>query len=575
MGQRVHRMGMLGLAFALVASLVAIVSGPAGAAPGQTVFNLCATNGTATMGDGTSVDVWGFVETTSCSAGLLSDAAPAVLSTDVPDGTTITVNLTNALAEPVNVYSSGLLSTPDYTGVAPAATKAYTLTASEGTFLFESNLQAKHVLLGLVGVIDIRPSGVSLYGQPHDSRSIQVLSEIDPALNANPAGFNLLDYNPTYFLLNGFSHDGQLGPKANDIDVDAGDTLQVSYVNAGTSNSTMASMSVRQNVIAVNGDPTPAPQDSSTVFIAAGQTTDVLIGVVGSVGDRHALMNRNIRAHNTAASSFYGSQLVFIAVQGAGPVPPTSLYISTVRNAPGIGGDEDILAWNGVELTKYWDGTVEGLASNADIKAFHVVDDDNILMSFAANAGTSIPDGVGPVDDSDIVLWNSTSGWSLVFEGALFGLTTNSEDIDAMFLLPDDSLVISTIGNITFTLPNTNVRTRRDEDLTRFTPTSGSFLGGGVTAGDWDAWYFDGSDVGLRDGGNAEDVTAAARGTTLLLSTNGTAVATGGFTWADEDIASCAGHTPGNNTTCFFSKPFDGTDAGLLANNDVDGISLP
>jgi len=86
-----------------------------------------------------------------------------------------------------------------------------------------------------------------------------------------------------------------------------------------------------------------------------------------------------------------------------------------------------------------------------DLDAFYVVDVDTILMSFR----TSAPIGsLGTVADSDIVRFDASSlgattagSFSMYFDGLDVGLDTSGEDIDAIELLSDGWLVISTRGS--------------------------------------------------------------------------------------------------------------------------------
>ena len=79
------------------------------------------------------------------------------------------------------------------------------------------------------------------------------------------------------------------------------------------------------------------------------------------------------------------------------------------------------------------------------------MDVDTILMSFR----TSAPIGsLGTVADSDIVRFDASSlgattagSFSMYFDGLDVGLDTSGEDIDAIELLSDGWLVISTRGS--------------------------------------------------------------------------------------------------------------------------------
>ena len=165
-------------------------------------IDLCAkTNGSWNMGPA-SVPIWGFVlDDGTCSAA--AQLPGPVLGIDTPSittGDTVTINLTNVdVPENVSVVIPGLAGDdpPDTVGVAAGGTASYTFTASApGTYLYESGAQSDAgqvgLPMGLYGALVVR-SGIAdrAYSQPwteYDSEEVLVLSEIDPALNADPGG---------------------------------------------------------------------------------------------------------------------------------------------------------------------------------------------------------------------------------------------------------------------------------------------------------------------------------------------------------------------------------------------------
>jgi Tol biopolymer transport system component len=231
--------------------------------------------------------------------------------------------------------------------------------------------------------------------------------------------------------------------------------------------------------------------------------------------------------------------------------------------------DEDILEFNGTGFFMLFDGSDIGVGS-LNLDAFYFMDADTILISFdnAASIGN-----LGTVADSDIVQFDASSlgtntggNFSLYFDGLDVGLDTSGEDIDAIELLADGRLLISTVGNIS--VPGV---TGVDEDLLAFTPTS---LGAN-TSGSW-AMHFDGSDVGLATTSDEDidGVSMAANGD-IYLTTRGNFSVTG-VSGADEDVFICSPSSLGVTTTCIFSPTlfFDGSVWGLDA-NDLDAIDLP
>jgi hypothetical protein len=230
--------------------------------------------------------------------------------------------------------------------------------------------------------------------------------------------------------------------------------------------------------------------------------------------------------------------------------------------------DEDILRFDGTNWSLFFDGSDVGVGSS-DLFAFSIVDADTLLMSFTTaltlNGMSVTPRDVVRFDATS--LGTVTSGiFSMYLNGIDVGLDVAAENIDALSLLPDGRVLISTTGN-----PSVPGLTGpADEDILAFTPITL----GNDTSGSW-ALYFDGSDVGLSTS-STEDIDAldVDSGGNLYLSTEGDFSVTGvsGF---DEDVFVCAPASLGAVTACSYSPAlfFDGSTWGLAA-NDVDAINL-
>ena len=233
--------------------------------------------------------------------------------------------------------------------------------------------------------------------------------------------------------------------------------------------------------------------------------------------------------------------------------------------------NEDIVAFDGTSFSLYFDGSLVGLDALV-LDAFAVISPTEILMSFSVNS--SVPGIPVTVDDSDIVKFtadspdslgaNTAGSFSLYFDGSDVGLTKSYEDVDAIELLPDGRLLISTTGGfIVDGLPGSGA----DEDIIAFMPTS---LGSN-TEGTW-ARYFDGSAVGLAE----EDIDGLALDTAgnIYLSTLRNRMVTD-WPYADEDVSVCDNPTTGDNTICTsLALFFDGSLYGL-SSNDLFSIDLP
>ena len=251
------------------------------------------------------------------------------------------------------------------------------------------------------------------------------------------------------------------------------------------------------------------------------------------------------------------------------------MYVSSTSGGT-VGGvsfaDEDILSYDTGSGTwaMFIDGSDIGLSGSGsrDVDAFYIMSDGSVLLSFVG--ATTIPN-VGSVDDSDIVRFTPTSTgsttagtFSMYFDGSDVGLTSNSEDVDAIGIAPDGRLLISTTGNPSVS----GVSGDADEDLLAFTATSL----GSTTSGTW-AMYFDGSDVGLNNSGSEETGgTWVDNANNIYLTAKGT-FSVSGLSGDGSDIFVCAGSTPGSSTSCTFSLFWDGSANGF-GSEITDGIHV-
>lgn len=104
----------------------------------------------------------------------------------------------------------------------------------------------------------------------------------------------------------------------------------------------------------------------------------------------------------------------------------------------------DILHWNA--FYGYWslylDGSAIGLPAKADIVAFDMPHGDFPAANMAFAANVVIP-GVGTIAAHDLLLYDAT-GYHQRFDGSDVGLTTASEKIDAVDIMPGEMSPIGT-----------------------------------------------------------------------------------------------------------------------------------
>ncbi len=138
-----------------------------------TSFNFTAKSGHITAGDGASLLFWGFADTSPTGSGVVQYPGPTLI---LREGDTVTVTLSNQLAEPVSLLFPGMTmissTAPVFNGgskaklsslapeTLPNGTQTYTFKATKpGTYYYESGSnQPIQLRMGLFGGIVVRPA---------------------------------------------------------------------------------------------------------------------------------------------------------------------------------------------------------------------------------------------------------------------------------------------------------------------------------------------------------------------------------------------------------------------------------
>ena len=197
-------------------------------------FTLTTQTGYIGTPDDNVVFMWGF----SAAGAGFQHPSPVLC---VNQGETVTVILHNTLPDPVsivfpgqeNVLANGAPAQPQLSGstissLTPAAASGGSVTYSfvanrPGAFIYQSGTNpAKQVPMGLFGALIVRPTrGATYLYQTGDNafkpntEYMVLLSEIDPALNQaveRNRPFNLNNYRPRYFMLNGRGFPDSIAP---------------------------------------------------------------------------------------------------------------------------------------------------------------------------------------------------------------------------------------------------------------------------------------------------------------------------------------------------------------------------
>ena len=436
-------------------------------------YDLCASDGTVTMPDGSAVPIWGYADITgggACTLGLATLPGPELRATD---GAALTINLTNALSVPVSFFAPGYLAAT--TGGAPglftaeaAATggsATYAFTARAGTYLYHSGTDiTTQVPMGLYGalVVDIA-AGQAYSDVSYVEERVLVYSQIDANLNADPANFGgarVINWNPQYFMINGQAH-----PATGDININISENVLLRFVNAGLQTfAPTLDGGLYMDLVAEDGNRYPQPLQQYGIELQAGKTIDALVNA-GTAG-AYAIYDR-------AASYASGAtRIVAGAVAGAptavddayGTNEDTALAIAApgvlINDTPGTGGTMTaalVADVSGGTLTLNPDGSF----TYAPALNYNGVD----IFSYVANDGgpnsnvANVTITVGAVNDAPVanaVAYQAIVGQTLSV--AAPGVLWNDTDVDGDSLTavqtgaaPPGTLTLNLDGSFDYT----------------------------------------------------------------------------------------------------------------------------
>ncbi|MDH2413971.1 multicopper oxidase domain-containing protein [Nocardioides sp. CER19] len=258
---------------------------------------------------GRTLPIWGFSSTGS--AGSATAPGPVLA---VQQGDNVTVTLHNQLADDVSLafpgqpatgFTAGLDST---VGAAPGSTRSYTFTANRaGTFLYEAGHTpggARQVAMGLAGALVVLSADGTASGQAYDDEAVVVLSEIDPRLNGDPAGFDMRNFRPAYRLIN-----GRPFPTTDPIPTDQGHQVLIRYVNAGTVTHPMATLGATQLEVSDDGHPRAHAQREIVATILSGTTADAIVTMPSGEDSKVTLMETGGHLHNNGQTELDPTQV--------------------------------------------------------------------------------------------------------------------------------------------------------------------------------------------------------------------------------------------------------------------------
>jgi plastocyanin len=274
-----------------------------------TNFNFTARSGYISLPDGYPMLMWGYANGT----GSMQYPGPTLI---VNQGDTITVNLTNQLAEPVSIVfpgQAGVIATGGTQGLltreaaALGGTVQYQFTASNpGTYTYYSGTRPEvQVEMGLVGAIIVRPLIGASYAYNHSQTRFNreylfLLSELDAVIHQQISMGQPVDtttFFALYWLINGRAAPDTLSSAFSPLfpnqpyncvpRMHPGETVLIRMIGGGRDMHPLHTHGNNHTVIARDGrllTSTPnlanaAPdlgESANTSTVAPGQTIDAL-----------------------------------------------------------------------------------------------------------------------------------------------------------------------------------------------------------------------------------------------------------------------------------------------------------
>lgn len=353
---------------------------------------LWARAGTLSLSGAPAVPIWGYAASAAGPASLPGPTIEAVV------GELLEVTLHNELGEPSALAFPGMALASDSVGVAPGATRTYTLTVTQpGTFLYQAGLTpggARQVAMGLYGALLVRPTtpGTAYdLTTAYDDEALLVYSEIDPAFNAAPASFPMQQFAPVYLLINGRAY-----PESEPLLTGAGRRVLLRQINAGLHHRSLGLLGLRQRIIATDGAPLAQPFSVVAETLAPGQTLDSLVSMPAgaAVGTRYPLYATGMPGQGPGGPAALGGMLTFLTLQAAATPDTAGPATSAISVTPALSNGasplqliatiSDVASGNGaVTAAEYFLDTVGADGTGTPITAG--------LGASSVSLGASIP----------------------------------------------------------------------------------------------------------------------------------------------------------------------------------------
>jgi len=279
-------------------------------------ITLVAEAGFKTMIDGKEIYVWQFNDPEASGPGGLTSGML------LQEGDKVNVTVANKLYLPINFVIPGVLDDTEAV-ILPEGSYTYSFTApAAGSYMYFDDFNGEiSRAMGLSGPLVIMPAdgSNSLYSDgPAFSRQYTlVLNELDDRLNEavyNGEPYNMADYEPNYFFVNGLSYPETAKDDDTLVAMSVGEDVALRFINTGLIVSPQHFHGYHVNVASHNRVPETTVIEKDTVVVDVGECVDVILPVAQpGVYPLHTHFVPGVTANGTYLNPYGGALIVMSA----------------------------------------------------------------------------------------------------------------------------------------------------------------------------------------------------------------------------------------------------------------------
>ena len=277
---------------------------------------LVAESTTKTMIDSTPLFAWQFRDSQGGGPGALTSGLL------VQEGDTLNVTVDNQLDRPINLAVPGVLTGEP--AVDPGNSRLYSFAApAAGSYFYCDEINGEMGrALGLLGPLVVMPADGSnrLYpgGPAFDRQYTLVLHEFDDRLNdaiGNSQTFDMEDFDPNYFFVNGLSFPDTAGDADTLIAMAQGEDVALRLISAGVITNPMHFHGYHVEVATRDRVPETVLVDKDTVLVGVGECVDVILPVT-QIGTfpLHTHFVPGVTANGVYVNPYGGALIIMDAV---------------------------------------------------------------------------------------------------------------------------------------------------------------------------------------------------------------------------------------------------------------------